>query len=1204
MRNELIVTSNNNIAWHLQQYETNQQLHPPKSVWAPRSVISLENWYNELGQAILRDSIWEGWRILSPVQEQLLWQQIVEASEREKSPNHRLMNPVAVAQALSKSWRNLRRYNCLDSLALPAQLKLSLPHLGRVYWTNLEHADSGYYLDLLNSSAPLEHDARLSLEFASLVRWQREFRQRCAKNKWLDSAALPTLISAYIADDRWRQHLNLPDAIIAYAMIGISDATSIDALRETADAEIIAPQEITLFQSLHDHGCQVSFCQDLASLYPQAQQALPLSNPERAQQGCRFICQVQVPSSSTASESGADQVCTPLITSSSELDDEHPAASLSSVYDKIEQEFQAIAQQVKELHGQDPESRIAILVPDLEDYITPLTEALDDALCPQVLLPSHSREQRPYTVSLGQTLDRIPLISSALNFLTLIVDKLSRAQATVLINSPYFLNQKSNLGHRARLDKALRSTHKRFITLDMLCQKAYEVSKDAQNNAEANETSNDEGTKEFPIWSKNIYRIYNSLSSSTGHITDDKDNNGCAELTDTPTAQFEQAVEDKQDKTAQPIIDLRQKRSYSAWVDLFNGWLKTMHWPRIAGQRMSKTEGRLLQGWHDILRTLSDLDVIAEEPVSCEEALNQLLELCHCSTVQTTFSNRANVHVCGLLEAIGLQFDQVFLVNYSNHSWPSFAPSLAFLPRDLQADLKMPNSTPEINQKLCHWINRRLNALAPKGVISFAKIEQQDKTIRTLQLSEMVRGLNCTFSYQEPYLRQPEDWYHQLLSHISSCDSTESTESQRYLEFYPNDPTKSSESLVTKLPPVGKLLHHGTSLLENQGKCPFKALVKARWLGDTMEEQQDSPASLEIGLTVHAILQGVWEKLKNNQNLHELLHMGAAIIAKGGDHRNTPLFELILDITKHTLEQMQEQRHDFGSDYFAAETERLARQIYCWFYDVEIKRHQKGLGFYFESPERGDKTVTDSAKPFDKTFEDPSLKYLLDHKDELAEYEVKCEQENCYTFGKTDEPGQSLTIKGRIDRLDVFSAAEGSIESSYISDYKTSDKDIMDWFTRPGERYPRSLQLPFYALYLHNTFGNQALRGLGYDLLKRKIDDQGHTTNRNIGIEAETTNEPSATGDGMSWKFMSIPNVNNIDLGGKTKLKDMRQAIPSLDEMVLYWEYEMGSLAQEFIAGLHPPIENNCTECELQHLCRRLHQPTDDNTDNESSYDD
>ena len=47
----------------------------------------------------------------------------------------------------------------------------------------------------------------------------------------------------------------------------------------------------------------------------------------------------------------------------------------------------------------------------------------------------------------------------------------------------------------------------------------------------------------------------------------------------------------------------------------------------------------------------------------------------------------------------------------------------------------------------------------------------------------------------------------------------------------------------------------------------------------------------------------------------------------------------------------------------------------------------------------------------------------------------------------------------------------------------------------------------------------------------------------------------------------------------------------------------MGSLAQEFIAGLHPPqpSEENCRYCELQHLCRCLHQATDDDADSDLS---
>lgn len=117
----------------------------------------------------------------------------------------------------------------------------------------------------------------------------------------------------------------------------------------------------------------------------------------------------------------------------------------------------------------DQPFRCAIVVPELEKH-----KALIERLLWQELTPSLEPEQQPvvgiYDISLGESLNRQPLVVTALNLLKFLNGSIEAQVLQQLLLSPYFGKPKaSGTGHdqllsdRARLEKFLRKSHKQRL---------------------------------------------------------------------------------------------------------------------------------------------------------------------------------------------------------------------------------------------------------------------------------------------------------------------------------------------------------------------------------------------------------------------------------------------------------------------------------------------------------------------------------------------------------------------------------------------------------------------------------------------------------------------------------------------------------------------------------------------------------------------
>ena len=109
------------------------------------------------------------------------------------------------------------------------------------------------------------------------------------------------------------------------------------------------------------------------------------------------------------------------------------------------------------------------------------------------------------------------------------------------------------------------------------------------------------------------------------------------------------------------------------------------------GRVLDSREHQVLQRWHDLLETLSTLDAVADAPAPRSRILTLLAD----SAAGAVFreQNRgAAIEVLGIEEALGSQFDALWITSLDAETWPGPSRRDPLIPAAMQAPL--PRATP------------------------------------------------------------------------------------------------------------------------------------------------------------------------------------------------------------------------------------------------------------------------------------------------------------------------------------------------------------------------------------------------------------------------------------------------------------------------------------------------------------------------------
>jgi probable DNA repair protein len=273
-----------------------------------------------------------------------------------------------------------------------------------------------------------------------------------------------------------------------------------------------------------------------------------------------------------------------------------------------------------------------------------------------------------------------------------------------------------------------------------------------------------------------------------------------------------------------------KKASPDEWVDLFQHRLNNLGFPGDAGLNSAQYQCyRRVIALFDEFRQLGQV-ASCFSSLEASETLKQLAQ----NTIFQIQKKQASIHILGLLEASGCEFDSLWVMGLTDQCLPAKPQLSAFIPVELQHTLQMPYSSAQRELQLAKQILHRFNKGSDETVLSYAKLQGDSPNLPCALINEY-----APYSKKEPLDTQKEE--HAL---------------ERYLEEY-TVPIKNEERITG-----------GTTLLSNQAKCPFKAFAAHRLVAKKPSPELSDGVDHAIrGTIMHHIMDLLWQKIHSQANL-------------------------------------------------------------------------------------------------------------------------------------------------------------------------------------------------------------------------------------------------------------------------------------------------------------------------------------------------
>jgi probable DNA repair protein len=240
------------------------------------------------------------------------------------------------------------------------------------------------------------------------------------------------------------------------------------------------------------------------------------------------------------------------------------------------------------------------------------------------------------------------------------------------------------------------------------------------------------------------------------------------------------------------------------------------------------TEFQALARWRELMAEFASLDRV-QGAVDARGAVARLGRLAT-NTVFQPESGDPPVHVLGLLEANGLEFDHLWLAGMTAEGWPLPVRAHPFLPLALQRAHRMPGAHVELELQRARAMLDRLARSAPEVVASHARSEGD----RAMEPAPMIAAWAAT-------PRVPP--------------------AARALDVILPTTLEVLADAVAPALPVTEIVGGGVATLTDQAACPFRAFARHRLRAEEPEQPHDGLDASERGELVHQVLAAFWQSL-------------------------------------------------------------------------------------------------------------------------------------------------------------------------------------------------------------------------------------------------------------------------------------------------------------------------------------------------------
>lgn len=278
----------------------------------------------------------------------------------------------------------------------------------------------------------------------------------------------------------------------------------------------------------------------------------------------------------------------------------------------------------------------------------------------------------------------------------------------------------------------------------------------------------------------------------------------------------------------------------AGWAECFREALHRAGWP---GDRpLASDEYQAAKALHEQLDALAACDAFAGL-VDYSTASGLLRSL----VLETVFQPAGHpdaVQVLGTIEALGQQFDALWICGLTSGAWPPAASPDAFLPLGLQRRLRLPDSSPATARERSERRLRWLEGSAAELIVSYP-----------------------AFAGDEPLAPSP------LVMHIPEMAPAQLDVWQTPLRAAALAIAGATESLrEDPAPPIGleTAMRGGAALLERQARCPARAFLQYRLGARELGSPAPGIDPALRGTIAHDALQAIFERIGGHDALCKL----------------------------------------------------------------------------------------------------------------------------------------------------------------------------------------------------------------------------------------------------------------------------------------------------------------------------------------------
>jgi probable DNA repair protein len=348
-------------------------------------------------------------------------------------------------------------------------------------------------------------------------------------------------------------------------------------------------------------------------------------------------------------------------------------------------------------------------------------------------------------------------------------------------------------------------------------------------------------------------------------------------------------------------------REWTAW---WQRWLEATGWPGDAVRERPVREAR--GAWDQFLAGFAALEAV-EPRLGSGEAVG-LLAARAADTPFQPESAAAPIQILGLLEAVGLPFDALWVTGMAADAWPPAPQPNPLLPLAWQRERGVPRADASRELAYARKLTDRLLRGAPEVIFSWPRRVDDRAGMRSPLLPTLAALEAEAIAAADPRDRAEPG---------AGATGLDHGPARRQFAAQPRLETRYDGNAP---PLAGEPLTTGSRVIAAQSECPFQALADVRWDAQPWPPPLTGLGSAERGTLVHAAMAAFWRDVRTQARLLELEATGgldarigaAAQAAVGG-----------LSATR---------RRELPAVVLAGEADRLARTLRDWLVGVDRGR--------------------------------------------------------------------------------------------------------------------------------------------------------------------------------------------------------------------------------------------------------------------------